>query len=280
MIRRIFVASVCLCTVAPLVSAHAEIQVGAAMRTITPDPLLPVSGGMGTPKPAKEKRGELTARAIVFRKGDVSVAVVALDLLGFPSVLGDRVRAKVQPHPGAEHPDRLDPHAQRPRLLRLSRRQGGPHRRPRRTWTSSATRPPRPSTRRSTASQPACDQDRHRRGQGQDRLQLLRPRSLRPADERDPGGQLRTARRSPRSSTTRSTPKFWATTSASSAPTWSVRSATRIEAQAGGMALFMNGAQGGMITADNRNLDAARGLRSAATGTTPAPGTNACGSAT
>jgi hypothetical protein len=29
----------------------------------------------------------------------------------------------------------------------------------------------------------------------------------------------------------------------------------RIEAQAGGMAIFMNGAQGGMITADNRSLD-------------------------
>ena len=50
---------------------------------------------MGAPKPASEKRGELTARAIVFRKGDVSVAIVSLDLLGFPSVLGDRVRAKV-----------------------------------------------------------------------------------------------------------------------------------------------------------------------------------------
>jgi hypothetical protein len=74
---------------------HAEIQVGAATRVITPDPLLPVSGGMGAPKPSKEKRGDLTARALVFRKGDVSVAVVSLDLLGFPSVLGDRVRAKV-----------------------------------------------------------------------------------------------------------------------------------------------------------------------------------------
>src|SRR6516165_6401683 len=79
----------------------AEIQVGIAMRKITPDPLLPVSGGMGAPKPAKEKRGELTARAIVFRKGDVSVAVVSLDLLGFPSVLGDRVRAGVSRIPAA-----------------------------------------------------------------------------------------------------------------------------------------------------------------------------------
>ena len=32
---------------------------------------------------------------MVLRKGDVTVAVVALDLLGFPSVLGDRVREKV-----------------------------------------------------------------------------------------------------------------------------------------------------------------------------------------
>jgi len=75
--------------------ARAELQVGAAVRVVTPDPLLPVSGGMGVPNPSREKRGELTARAIVFRKGDVSVAVVALDLLGFPSVLGDRVRTKV-----------------------------------------------------------------------------------------------------------------------------------------------------------------------------------------
>ena len=85
-----------------LPAARAEIQVGAAVRVITPDPLLPVSGGMGTPNPAREKRGEITARAIVFRKGDVSVAIVSLDLLGFPSVLGDRVRAKVSRIP-ADH---------------------------------------------------------------------------------------------------------------------------------------------------------------------------------
>jgi hypothetical protein len=65
------------------------------VRNITPDPLLPVSGGLGIPKPTKEKRGELTARAVVFRKGGTTVAVVALDSLGFPSALGDRVRAKV-----------------------------------------------------------------------------------------------------------------------------------------------------------------------------------------
>jgi hypothetical protein len=75
--------------------ARADFQVGAAMRVITPSKLLPVSGGVGVPRETKEKRGELTARAVVFKKGDVSVAVVALDLLGFPATLGDRVRAKV-----------------------------------------------------------------------------------------------------------------------------------------------------------------------------------------
>jgi hypothetical protein len=34
-----------------------------------------------------------------------------------------------------------------------------------------------------------------------------------------------------------------------------------LESQTGGMAMFMNGAQGGMITADNRNLDQPRDLR-------------------
>jgi hypothetical protein len=75
--------------------AYAEIRVGAAIRVITPDPLLPVSGGMGIPNESREKRGELTVRAIAFRKGNVSVGVVALDLIGFPSVLADRARAKV-----------------------------------------------------------------------------------------------------------------------------------------------------------------------------------------
>ena len=82
-------------------TARAEIQAGAAVRVITPEKYLPISGGMGIPKPSREKRGELTARAFVLRKGDTTLAVVALDLLGFPSVLGDRVRAKVGRIPAA-----------------------------------------------------------------------------------------------------------------------------------------------------------------------------------
>lgn len=92
----------CGCLVAVLlyaagagVSVQAGFEVGAAVRVITPDPLLPVSGGLGEPNPVTEKRGELTARAMVFRNGDTTVAVVGLDVLGFPGVLGDRVRRLV-----------------------------------------------------------------------------------------------------------------------------------------------------------------------------------------
>jgi hypothetical protein len=79
-----------------------ELQVGAAMRVITPNPLLPVSGGMGAPNPTREKKGDITARAVVFRSGDVSIAVVSLDVIGFPSALGDRIRAQVSRIP-ADH---------------------------------------------------------------------------------------------------------------------------------------------------------------------------------
>ena len=72
-----------------------EFKVGAAKKIITPDPLLPVSGGVGPTRPATEKQGDLTARAVVVQKGDTTIAIVGLDLLGFPSVLCERVRAKV-----------------------------------------------------------------------------------------------------------------------------------------------------------------------------------------
>src|SRR3990170_79385 len=81
----------CLVLVATWVvaAAGAELQVGTGRRVITPAPLLPVSGGFGPTVPVREKRGELMARAVVFQRGDVTVAVVSLDLLGFPAVLGD-----------------------------------------------------------------------------------------------------------------------------------------------------------------------------------------------
>jgi hypothetical protein len=75
--------------------AHADFKAGVGKEIITPDPLLPVSGGVGPGRPSKAKQGELTARALVLQQGETKVAVVQLDLLGFPSVLCDRVRKQV-----------------------------------------------------------------------------------------------------------------------------------------------------------------------------------------
>ena len=74
---------------------RAEIKVGAALRVITPNPLLPISGGVGPSAPIREKKGDLFARAMVFEKDKTRVAIVGLDFLGFPAELADQVRAKV-----------------------------------------------------------------------------------------------------------------------------------------------------------------------------------------
>jgi hypothetical protein len=76
-------------------AAKTGLLAGAARRIITPNPLLPVSGGMGPTHPTREKKGDITARALYLRKDDTAVAIVGLDLLGFPMVLGNRVRARV-----------------------------------------------------------------------------------------------------------------------------------------------------------------------------------------
>ena len=73
-----------------------EFKVGAAIRVITPDPLLPVSGGVGTPKKSIEKKGDLFARAIVLEKGSVRVAIISVDNLGWTAALGDRSRALIK----------------------------------------------------------------------------------------------------------------------------------------------------------------------------------------
>jgi hypothetical protein len=73
-----------------------DFYAGAALRVITPDPLLPVSGGIGQPQPVKEKKGDLFARALVLKKGTTIVAIVSVDNIGWPGVLGDKSRALIK----------------------------------------------------------------------------------------------------------------------------------------------------------------------------------------
>ena len=80
-------------------AAHAEFRAGVAIRVVTPDPLLPVSGGVGPSNKVSKKEGDLTVRALVLAEGNTAVAIVSADFLGFPSVLGNKARAKVKDIP-------------------------------------------------------------------------------------------------------------------------------------------------------------------------------------
>ena len=77
----------------------AAFRAGVAIRVVTPDPLLPVSGGVGPGSPTQRKEGDLTVRALVLDDGKARVAFVGADFLGFPSVLGNKVRAQVREIP-------------------------------------------------------------------------------------------------------------------------------------------------------------------------------------
>jgi hypothetical protein len=77
-------------------AAAVGFRAGVAVRVVTPDPLLPVSGGVGPSHPATEKAGELTVRAMVLAEDDTKVAIVSADFLGFPSVLADKARSQIK----------------------------------------------------------------------------------------------------------------------------------------------------------------------------------------
>ncbi|MCK3682834.1 hypothetical protein [Maribellus sp. YY47] len=71
-------------------------KAGAAIRDITPDHLIPISGGMGEPVMPTAYQGKLTVRALVLEKGTTKVAIVGIDNIGWPAYLGDRSRALIK----------------------------------------------------------------------------------------------------------------------------------------------------------------------------------------
>ena len=80
-------------------NAFAGLRAGISIRTVNPDPLLPVSGGVGPSHPVNRREGDLTVRALVLEQEGTLVAIVSADFLGFPAVLGNRVRAAVKEIP-------------------------------------------------------------------------------------------------------------------------------------------------------------------------------------
>jgi len=249
----LFVSAGFFLEVAPI---RADIQVGAATRVITPDPLLPVSGGIGKPHPVKEKRGDLTARALVFRKNEVTVAVVALDLLGFPSVLGDRVRAKVSRIPAANILIGSTHTHSAPDCYAFPDGSGG-------------------HTGDLKYMNWVCDRAAEALNAAIDRLE---PASIRIAtgeakgkiaynyyapdlyDSRMSVIQAINAKGKPIATLVNYAihPEVLGNEVGILSPDLIGPLCEKLEKETGGMAIFMNGAQGGMITADNRNLEKPR----------------------
>ncbi len=76
--------------------AFGAFRAAVAVRDVTPEKLLPVSGGVGASQPVTRKIGQLTVRALVLENAGTRVALCSTDFLGFPSVLCNRVRSRVQ----------------------------------------------------------------------------------------------------------------------------------------------------------------------------------------
>lgn len=79
--------------------SHAVFRAAIVVRDVTPEKLLPVSGGVGPSKPVHKIIGKLTVRALVLENGDTRVAICSTDFLGFPEVLCTKVREQVSSIP-------------------------------------------------------------------------------------------------------------------------------------------------------------------------------------
>ena len=97
--KKLFIFVFFLLFVSSYESSAQTFRAGAALRKITPGKLIPISGGMGTPELPTGFQGDLFARALVLEKGETRIAIVSIDNLGWPSVLGDRSRALIKEIP-------------------------------------------------------------------------------------------------------------------------------------------------------------------------------------
>jgi hypothetical protein len=251
--RLFSLAFVCAFALLATPPARAEIEAGAAVRIITPDPLLPVSGGLGIPKPVSQKRGDLTARALVFRKDGVSVAIVSLDVLGFPSVLGDRVRAKVPRIPaqniliGATHTHSA------PDCYAFPFGKGG-HTGDLKYMDFVCDRAAEAVNAAIDSLEPAWLRIATGEAKGKIAYNHYAPDLY---DRRMDVIQAITTKGKTIATLVNYAihPEVLGNAAGILSPDLVGPLCDKLQAQTGGISLFMNGAQGGMITADNRNLD-------------------------
>ena len=241
-------------------SAAAEFRVGSAIRVITPDPLLPISGGMGPTSPATQKQGELTARAMVLEQADTRVAIVSVDLLGFPSVLCDRARALVPGIPPMNILIAATHTHSAPDCYAFPDGQGG-HTGDLGYMDSVVKKIADAVNEALKELAPACLRVATGKAEGKIAYNYYAP------DLYDPRASVIQAVR-PTGETIVTLvnyaihPEVLGNDQGILSPDLVGPLCHEIESRAGGMAMFVNSAQGGMVTADNRNLDRPRdGLR-------------------
>lgn len=71
-------------------------KAGASKRDITPEHLILISGGMGEPVMPTDFKGKLTTRVLVLENNGTRIAIVGVDNIGWPSYLGDLSRRKIK----------------------------------------------------------------------------------------------------------------------------------------------------------------------------------------
>lgn len=236
-------------------SSMADFQAGVATASITPDPLLPISGGMGPSAPATESKGDLSVRALVLRQGDERVAIVSVDVLGFPSVLGKRAQTKIRDIPASNVLIAASHTHSAPDCYAFPDGKGG-------------------HTGNLEYMEFVCDQIAKVVNEASDKLQ---PATLRIAtgevkgrvaynyyapdlyDRRASIIQLTSsATKQPMATLVNYAvhPEVLGANVGICSPDLVGPMRSYIESQVGGTAMFVNGAQGGMVTADNRDLNA------------------------
>jgi hypothetical protein len=235
-------------------SATAQFQAGAAKKSIQPKLPVPISGGMGAPSMADKAQGELTARAVAVSDGKTTVAIACVDLLGFPSVLCERVRGKVKGVPagniviGATHthsapdcyafPDGKGGHTGDLKYIDFVVEQ-----------TAAAIQAAVDSLQSATLKTTSG------KAEGKIAYNYYAPALY---DQRM--GVLQAISSNGKAVFTLVNyavhPEVLGNEVGIVSPDLIGPLCEKLEADHGGMGIFMNGAQGGMVTADNRNLDA------------------------
>ncbi len=235
-------------------NAQEEFKAGASLRVITPQKLLPISGGMGTPVIPIDKQGDLFVRVLVLEKGKTRIALVGIDNLGWPAALGDKSRALIPGIPteniliGATHthsaPDAYAfPDHQGNTAADLD-------------YLNWCVQQVADAVNEAVANlEPAILKTAVGEAKGKIAYNYYAPELYDPRV----GVIQAIASSGTRMSKTIGTlvnyashPEILGTKRKLLSPDFCGPLYDRIEAKAGGIALFMNGAQGGMVTADNR----------------------------